>query len=83
MAWARSIGSVCGTYRQKGMFAHALAAASRAKAIEDTPLQSCEVGIVHAASGNKEGARRLIREVQESDRRQHAPGHSFRMARIY
>ena len=70
-------------YKQKGMYTAALAAVHRAKEIEDTPLQLCEIGIVDAASGNKAGARRVLQEVIEGSKRKLAPQHSYRIARIY
>lgn len=70
-------------YVRKGMYEEALAAVKRAKEIEDTPLQSLEIAHVEAAFGNKENSRKALREVLESSKRNQAPQHSYRVARIY
>jgi TolB-like protein/DNA-binding winged helix-turn-helix (wHTH) protein/Tfp pilus assembly protein PilF len=69
-------------YTMKGMHAAALAAAKRAKEIEDTPLQLCEIGQVEAAAGDRDGARRVLRELTDGSKRKPGPRHSYRMARI-
>ena len=65
------------------MYQAALAAVEKARAIEDTPLQLCEVGQVHAASGNSQGARAVLRTVIERSKQQQMPRHAYRIARIY
>ena len=65
------------------MFAEALSAVQKAKAIEDTPLQLCEVGQVHAAAGNIPGARAVLREVIKRSQQPRVPRHAYRIARIH
>jgi TolB-like protein/DNA-binding winged helix-turn-helix (wHTH) protein/Flp pilus assembly protein TadD len=71
------------SYEKKGMFSEAIASFRKARQLENTTLQLCELGNAYAVSGNKEGARGVIREVTASSRGEHAPRHSYRMARIY
>jgi tetratricopeptide (TPR) repeat protein len=70
-------------YNKKGMYVEALAAVEKAKAIEDTPLQLCEVGQVHAAAGNHAAARAVLREVIARGNQPKAPRHAYRVARIH
>jgi TolB-like protein/DNA-binding winged helix-turn-helix (wHTH) protein/Tfp pilus assembly protein PilF len=71
------------SYEKKGMYEEAIAALKKARQIENTPLQLCELGTAYAGSGNKEGARMVIREIVEGSDRRLAPRHSYRLARIY
>lgn len=70
-------------YRQKGMYDEAIAEFKKAKQIEDTPLQSYEIAIAHAASGNKEEARKVLHQLIEDSKRKHAPQQSYRLGRTY
>lgn len=70
-------------YRQKGMYEAAIAEFEKARRIEDTPLQLCEIGHSYAAAGNQREARKALREVIEGSRRKHSPRHSYRLARIH
>ena len=71
------------SYEKKGMYEEAIAAFKKARQIENTPLQLCELGKAYAEAGNKEGARSIIREVVESSKRKQTPRHAYRLARIY
>jgi TolB-like protein/DNA-binding winged helix-turn-helix (wHTH) protein/Tfp pilus assembly protein PilF len=68
---------------QKGMYKEALAAVQQAQAIEDTPLQLCEVGQVHAAAGDRERAQAVLRDVIARSRQLRTPRHAYRIARIH
>ena len=69
--------------RKRSETAAALAAVKRAKEIEDTPLQLCELADVDAVSGNAQSARRALRVVIEGSKGKRAPQHLYRIARIY
>jgi tetratricopeptide (TPR) repeat protein len=70
-------------YLQKRMYEPALAAVTRAKEIEDTPLQLLEIASVEAALGDRDRARSALRDVLERSKGSQAPQHTYRFARIY
>ena len=71
------------SYRQKGMYDAAIAEFEKARRIEDTPLQLCEIGITYAAAGDEERARKVVQDVIEGSKRTQGPRHCYRLARIH
>ena len=71
------------SYRQKGLHEAAIAEIEKARRVEDTPLQLCELGISYAAAGDVRRARKVIADVVEGAKRTQGPRHCFRLARIH